>query len=82
MKNLKLFGYVTKMIDKDLLSSLPTKMSLVAETDQYHMYSHGWAGSQASEPHESHFKRDYIKFSLKKKNREGKKWVNNVQNSL
>lgn len=42
-KCLKLTAEIVDMIDRDLLSSIPTETVLPADTDQCHMYSHGCA---------------------------------------
>lgn len=37
---MKLSAQIVAMIDRDLLSFIPTEMFLAADTDQCHMYSH------------------------------------------
>lgn len=51
-KCLKLTAQIVEMIDRDLLSSIPSEIFLAADTDQCHMYSHGcvvnWPQSRMS----------------------------------
>lgn len=43
-KYLKPTVHIAAMTDRDLLSSIPTEILLAADTNQYHMYSHGSHG--------------------------------------